>query len=62
MTARLIDGKAFAAGLRAKIAAAVPAFAAATGRAPGLAVVATVLALNVLGEALRLRLDRGRRG
>ncbi len=29
--------------------------------APGLAVVATVLALNVLGEALRLRLDRGRR-
>ncbi len=27
--------------------------------APGLAVVATVLALNVLGEALRLRLDRG---
>jgi len=39
MTARLIDGKAFAAGLRAKIAAAVPAFAAATGRAPGLAVV-----------------------
>ena len=30
--------------------------------APGLAVVATVLALNVLGEALRLRLDRGRRG
>jgi len=24
-------------------------------------VVATVLALNVLGEALRLRLDRGRR-
>jgi len=39
MTAGLIDGKAFAAGLRAKIAAAVPAFAAATGRAPGLAVV-----------------------
>lgn len=30
--------------------------------APGLAVVLTVLALNVLGEALRLRLDRGRRG
>ena len=29
--------------------------------APGLAVVATVLALNVLGEALRLRLDRGKR-
>jgi methylenetetrahydrofolate dehydrogenase (NADP+) / methenyltetrahydrofolate cyclohydrolase len=39
MTARLIDGKAFAAGLRARVAAAVPAFAAAAGRAPGLAVV-----------------------
>ena len=39
MTARLIDGKAFAAGLRARIAAAVPAFAGAAGRAPGLAVV-----------------------
>ena len=31
----------------------------AVAMAPGLAVVATVLALNVLGEALRLRLDRG---
>lgn len=39
MTARLIDGKAFAAGLRAKITAAVPAFVAAVQRAPGLAVV-----------------------
>jgi methylenetetrahydrofolate dehydrogenase (NADP+) / methenyltetrahydrofolate cyclohydrolase len=37
--AQLIDGKAFAAGLRSKIAEAVPAFAAATGRKPGLAVV-----------------------
>jgi methylenetetrahydrofolate dehydrogenase (NADP+)/methenyltetrahydrofolate cyclohydrolase len=37
--AQVIDGKAFAAGLRARIADAVPAFAAATGRAPGLAVV-----------------------
>jgi methylenetetrahydrofolate dehydrogenase (NADP+) / methenyltetrahydrofolate cyclohydrolase len=37
--ARVIDGKAFAAELRAKIGAAVPAFAAATGRTPGLAVV-----------------------
>lgn len=36
---RVIDGKAFAAGLRARIADAVPAFAAATGRVPGLAVV-----------------------
>ena len=35
----VIDGKAFAAGLRARIAEAVPAFAAATGRVPGLAVV-----------------------
>ena len=39
MSAALIDGKAFAAGLRDRVAAAVPGFAAATGRAPGLAVV-----------------------
>ena len=39
MTAELIDGKAFAAGLRARVAARVPAFHAATGRVPGLAVV-----------------------
>lgn len=39
MSAELIDGKAFAAGLRARIAEQVPAFRAATGRAPGLAVV-----------------------
>ncbi len=39
MTAQLIDGKAFAADLRSRVAAAVPAFAEATGRAPGLAVV-----------------------
>ena len=38
-TASIIDGKAFAAGLRARIAEAVPAFEAATGRVPGLAVV-----------------------
>ncbi len=37
--ARVIDGKAFAADLRARVGAMVPAFAAATGRAPGLAVV-----------------------
>jgi len=37
--ARVIDGKAFAAGLRNRIAGAVPAFAKAVGRAPGLAVV-----------------------
>ena len=37
--AKTIDGKAFATGLRAKIAAAVPAFEAAAGRKPGLAVV-----------------------
>ena len=37
--AHVIDGKAFAAGLRARIADAVPAFAAAAGRVPGLAVV-----------------------
>jgi methylenetetrahydrofolate dehydrogenase (NADP+)/methenyltetrahydrofolate cyclohydrolase len=39
MTAELIDGKAFAAGLRARVAERVPAFATAAGRAPGLAVV-----------------------
>jgi methylenetetrahydrofolate dehydrogenase (NADP+) / methenyltetrahydrofolate cyclohydrolase len=39
MSAELIDGKAFAAGLRARVAQQVPAFTAATGRAPGLAVV-----------------------
>lgn len=35
----IIDGKAFASGLRAKVAATTPAFQAATGRVPGLAVV-----------------------
>ena len=39
MTAAIIDGKAFAEGLKARVAAAVPAFVAQTGRAPGLAVV-----------------------
>jgi methylenetetrahydrofolate dehydrogenase (NADP+) / methenyltetrahydrofolate cyclohydrolase len=39
VTAALIDGKAFAAGLRARIKAAVPALAARLGRAPGLTVV-----------------------
>lgn len=39
MTAEIIDGKAFAAGLRARIASLVPAFEAAAGRVPGLAVV-----------------------
>jgi methylenetetrahydrofolate dehydrogenase (NADP+)/methenyltetrahydrofolate cyclohydrolase len=37
--AKIIDGKAFASGLRAKIAAAVPAFEKAAGRKPGLAVI-----------------------
>lgn len=37
--ARTIDGKAFAASLRARLAALVPGFVAASGRAPGLAVV-----------------------
>ncbi len=35
----IIDGKSFAAGLRERIADAVPAFCDAAGRAPGLAVV-----------------------
>ncbi|AJE49110.1 bifunctional methylenetetrahydrofolate dehydrogenase/methenyltetrahydrofolate cyclohydrolase FolD [Celeribacter indicus] len=39
MTAHLIDGKAFAAGLGDRIAAGASDFAARTGRAPGLAVV-----------------------
>ena len=39
MTAEVIDGKAFAERLRERVAAAVPAFAEAMGRAPGLAVV-----------------------
>jgi methylenetetrahydrofolate dehydrogenase (NADP+)/methenyltetrahydrofolate cyclohydrolase len=39
MTAQIIDGKAHAAALRARIATHVPAFVAAAGRAPGLAVV-----------------------
>lgn len=39
MTAQLIDGKAFAAGLRGRVADLVPNFVAAAGRKPGLAVV-----------------------
>jgi len=39
VTADLIDGKAFAERLRERVAEAVPRFAAAAGRAPGLAVV-----------------------
>ena len=35
----IIDGKAFATKLRLRVAATVPAFEAATGRVPGLAVV-----------------------
>ena len=39
MTANIIDGKAAAAALRAEVAVEVTRFRAATGRAPGLAVV-----------------------
>jgi len=39
MGAALIDGRAFAARLRARVADAVPRFVEAAGRAPGLAVV-----------------------
>jgi methylenetetrahydrofolate dehydrogenase (NADP+)/methenyltetrahydrofolate cyclohydrolase len=39
MSAEIIDGKAFAAALRARIAAEVTAFSAKVGRVPGLAVV-----------------------
>jgi len=39
VSAAIIDGKAFAAALRARLAGHVPAFRERTGRAPGLAVV-----------------------
>ena len=39
MSADIIDGKGFAERLRARVAALVPGFRAAAGRAPGLAVV-----------------------
>jgi methylenetetrahydrofolate dehydrogenase (NADP+)/methenyltetrahydrofolate cyclohydrolase len=39
VSAAIIDGKAFAAALRARLATRVPAFKELTGRAPGLAVV-----------------------
>ncbi len=39
MTAAIIDGKAFAAGLRARVAEGVQTFQAETGAVPGLAVV-----------------------
>jgi methylenetetrahydrofolate dehydrogenase (NADP+)/methenyltetrahydrofolate cyclohydrolase len=39
VSAARIDGRAFAARLRERVASAVPAFARAAGRAPGLAVV-----------------------
>ncbi len=39
MTARLIDGKAFAADLRGRVGSRVALFADSVGRAPGLAVV-----------------------
>ena len=39
MAAALIDGKAFAEGVRARVAKGVATFAAKAGRAPGLAVV-----------------------
>ncbi|MEA3009164.1 MAG: methylenetetrahydrofolate dehydrogenase / methenyltetrahydrofolate cyclohydrolase [Sphingomonadales bacterium] len=39
MSAERIDGRAFAARLRERVAEAVPTFTAGTGRAPGLAVV-----------------------
>ncbi len=39
MVATLIDGKAFATGLRSRLADKVPDFVQKTGRAPGLAVV-----------------------
>ena len=59
MTARVIDGKAAAAGLRAAVGAEVARFRAATGRAPGLAVVlvgedpASAVYVRAKGKATR---------
>jgi methylenetetrahydrofolate dehydrogenase (NADP+)/methenyltetrahydrofolate cyclohydrolase len=59
VTAEIIDGRAFAARLRERIAAAVPAFRDAAGRAPGLAVVlvgedpASRIYVNAKGKATR---------
>jgi methylenetetrahydrofolate dehydrogenase (NADP+) / methenyltetrahydrofolate cyclohydrolase len=59
MTATLIDGKAFAAGLRGRVAQAAAAFAQEAGRAPGLAVVlvgddpASAVYVNAKGKATR---------
>ncbi len=39
MSAAIIDGRAFAADLRRRVADAIPGFVAATGRAPGLATI-----------------------
>lgn len=39
MNARIIDGKAYAAGLRSRVAADAARFAASAGRKPGLAVI-----------------------
>ena len=51
MSADRIDGKAFAAGLRERLAAAVPPFQAKTGRVPGLAVVLVGLGATSLSMA-----------
>ncbi len=59
MTARLIDGRAAAAGLRAAVGAEVEHFRAAAGRAPGLAVVlvgedpASAIYVRAKGKATR---------
>ena len=59
MTARIIDGKAAAATLRAAVGAEVARFTAATGRAPGLAVVlvgedpASAVYVRAKGKATR---------
>ena len=59
MTALVIDGKAAAAALRARVGAEVTKFRAATGRAPGLAVVlvgddpASAVYVRAKGKATR---------
>ena len=59
MTARIIDGKAFAEGLRGRVATAARAFSVETGRVPGLAVVlvgedpASAVYVRMKGKATR---------
>ena len=50
MSAQIIDGKAFAAGLRARVGEAALAFAEKAGRKPGLAVVLVVAVIGTVAD------------